>query len=75
MGEETFELELEVGFRTAMREGFVYTANAFAEMLRHERTGAPFKLDQHHLARSLEKECDQPLENVRSTRFSRELRF
>lgn len=25
--------DLEAGFRTAMREGFVHTANAFAEML------------------------------------------
>lgn len=33
-----FEIDLKDGFRTAMREGFVHTANAFAEMLEDERT-------------------------------------
>ena len=30
---DEYTRDLEAGFRTAMREGFVHTANAFAEML------------------------------------------
>lgn len=72
MAEDKFELELKAGFRTAMREGFVHTANAFAEMLEYERATAPVGATQHIAGSSCETRRDQALSRPIASKSSGE---